>query len=541
MKSNLTKFGEVIIFATLESFGLAKKFLFVFVPAVIAVLFALNFYEGELDGLVFFEVGSFVVFAICALGILSSVRATKFTKETFKCTRIGGAPDLVDSSELSKIVKTSGSSSGFDICGVDLPKQALANGFLIVGSQSSGKSIVLRDLISQVNHKKRSIAESSSKIRMVINDPSGELWQSHADPAKDIFWNPALLGGVNWSIFADLSNGIDPQSCASSLMPKREIKDGSCSSFDDAAREIFAGVLLRLAQAGAKNTNQIARAFLDLSEDEMAAMTTGVAASMSVSADAKQMRARVLASIGVHLSGMAVMADGQWSCRDWLEGEGDLYLVGNERQFSGVKRMFLNALIEMIAKRRERVPDIRYLFILDDYPLLGDIGLDRHLAEKRKHGIGFVLSMQSEAQAELMMGKTKVQTILGTLGTMFVLNQSAPAAQKAAEDRFGKQLQLLEHQRSVFGQRRAITVSSKEQESPLVMASEFGNLGIAQGYLQLGFGFPAARIDFSHWGKNGKVDALTKVVNELPQKDPRFLIQKGSLADADWAIRCLGE
>lgn len=382
-----------------------------------------------------------------------------------------------------------------------------------------------------------------SKIRMVINDPSGEFWQSHADPSKDIFWNPALLGTVDWSIFSDLAYEYDPKSYAYALIPKREAKGGNGDFFDDAAREVFAGVLLRLAQAGAKNTNQIARAFLDLSEDEMASMTAGLTASMSVSADAKQMRAGVLASIGVHLDGMAMMANGQWSCRDWLEGEGDLYVVGNERQFGGVKRMFLNSLIEMIAERRERVPDIRYLFVLDEYPLLGDIDVDRHLAEKRKFGIGFVLGMQSEAQAESMMGKPRAQTMFNVLGTMLVLNQSTETAQKAAEARFGKQLQLVvgeSHQLAVSDQRDAITVNTQQQERPLVMAADFGILGTAQGYLKLVGNFPAARIDFSGWGKSGKVDALTKVVNELPQKDPRFLIQKGAMAEADWAHGILG-
>jgi type IV secretory pathway TraG/TraD family ATPase VirD4 len=382
-----------------------------------------------------------------------------------------------------------------------------------------------------------------SKIRMVINDPSGEFWQSHADPSKDIFWNPALLGTVDWSIFSDLAYEYDPKSYAYALIPKRESKGGNGDFFDDAAREVFAGVLLRLAQAGATNTNQIARAFLDLSEEEMAAMTAGLTASMSVSADAKQMRAGVLASIGVHLDGMAMMAPGQWSCRDWLEGEGDLYLVGNERQFGGVKRMFLNSLIEMIAERRERVSDIRYLFVLDEYPLLGDIDVDRHLAEKRKFGIGFVLGMQSEAQAESMMGKPRAQTMFNVLGTMLVLNQSTETAQKAAEARFGKQLQLVvgeSHQLAVSDQRDAITVNTQQQERPLVMAADFGILGTAQGYLKLVGNFPAARIDFSHWGKTGKVDALTKVVNELPEKDPRFLIQKGAMAEAEWAHGILG-
>ena len=133
--------------------------------------------------------------------------------------------------------------------------------------------------------------------------------------------------------------------------------------------------------------------------------------------------------------------------------------------------------------------------------------------------------------------------MFNVLGTMLVLNQSTETAQKAAEARFGKQLQLVvgeSHQLAVSDQRDAITVNTQQQERPLVMAADFGILGTAQGYLKLVGNFPAARIDFSGWGKSGKVDALTKVVNELPQKDPRFLIQKGAMAEAEWAHGILG-
>jgi len=67
-----------------------------------------------------------------------------------KNKRLSGALDLVTGPELSKIVEKSGTASPFEICEVVLPKQTLVKGVVFCGSQGSGKSTALHDLIAQV-------------------------------------------------------------------------------------------------------------------------------------------------------------------------------------------------------------------------------------------------------------------------------------------------------------------------------------------------------------------------------------------------------
>lgn len=95
--------------------------------------------------------------ALCAgLGLGAGVSIFAFKKllksgeAMGKNKRLAGALDLVTGPELSEIVKKSGTASSFEICEVALPKQTLVKGVVFAGSQGSGKSTALHDLIRQV-------------------------------------------------------------------------------------------------------------------------------------------------------------------------------------------------------------------------------------------------------------------------------------------------------------------------------------------------------------------------------------------------------
>jgi hypothetical protein len=78
-----------------------------------------------------------------------------------KNKRLAGALDLVSGAELSEIVKSSGTGSAFEICEVTLPKQTLVKGVVFAGSQGSGKSTALHDLIRQVKTYNQKIGENA--------------------------------------------------------------------------------------------------------------------------------------------------------------------------------------------------------------------------------------------------------------------------------------------------------------------------------------------------------------------------------------------
>jgi hypothetical protein len=106
-----------------------------------------------------------VVFIAVGAGVTVSTfafkRLLKTGQDMGKNKRLSGALDLVSGAELSEIVKNSGTGSAFEICEVTLPKQTLVKGVVFAGSQGSGKSTALHDLISQVKTHNRKVGENA--------------------------------------------------------------------------------------------------------------------------------------------------------------------------------------------------------------------------------------------------------------------------------------------------------------------------------------------------------------------------------------------
>lgn len=463
-----------------------------------------------------------------------------FGREETKNVRIDGVYDLVDDKTLSKMVRESETgASGWTLAGVDLPKKSMVMGVSVVGAQGSGKSLALHDLIVQAERQ---------DVRLFVNDPSGEFWMAHGKPENgDVYFNPALAGGVNWSIFSELEYQYDSEILAFAFLPKRESK-GNGDFFDDAARSLFSALVRRLAEGGAVNTNEIASAFFETTEDELAALVSGTAAADAVSQDAKGMRAGVMASAAIHMSGIQMMAPGNWSLREFLrQPKGNIYFVGDEAKFRAVKRLMFSTAMEMIKAKGEIVPDIKYLFILDEYPVLGDIDVEKHLAEKRKFGVGVIVGMQAETQLETVMGKDRAATTLSVLNTNLQLRIPDPAAQKKAEERFGKQeIRMVgENQTLAVAETKdSLGVTKNVQEKALIPAANFGLLELAQGYIKVLGNLPAAKVDYRWWfaegssssGTDTRANEVNRQVRPYPDKDERFrlVVAQDGL---DWRTR----
>lgn len=494
----------------------------------------------EPDPLMFFGALLFgfapVIFLIC------STFAFRFFvaggQEEVANKRIDGVKNLLNGKQLSEKVKESEAGDcGWTLADVALPHKSMVMGLAVSGAQGTGKSLVLHDMIWQAEKK---------DVRLFVNDPSGEFWMAHGKPENgDVFFNPALMGGVCWSIFKELVYEYDSDVLAYAFLPKRESK-GNGDFFDDAARSLFSAILRRLAELGAENSSEIARAFFDLEEDELAALVAGTAAADAVSSDAKGMRAGVMASAAIHMSGIAMMAPGSWNFRDFLDQpKGNIYFVGDEAKFRAVKRLMFATAFEIIKDRDVKHRDVKYLFVLDEYPILGDIDIDRHLAEKRKFGVGVFLGMQAETQLVTLMGEPRADTTMGVIGTTLQLRTPDAKAQKRAEAKFGAQnlRMVAESQTLAIAEAKdSLGINKTQQEKALIMAAKFGMLEDLTGYLSVIGGFPSAKVSYRHWfksatGRNGtssRLDEISTPCQSMPEKDPRFLLKRLEVGGRNW-------
>lgn len=454
--------------------------------------------------------------------------------------RLRGAESLVSPRELDKQVRKA-HGGDYRLIDVAIPRAAPMMGILAAGAQGSGKSLAIHDMMNQVFRKKR---------KCVIYDQSGEFFAAYFRPGKDHFFNPACVGSVPWSIFSELRYTYDADSLAQAFLPQKGgVSTGPGAFFEDAARALFSVILLRLTQRGARNTSDIAKAFLEMPEEEMSFLVSHSVASSAVGGDSKGQRQGVISSIAIYLNGIASVKNGAWSLRDFIEGPEDsrFFILGTEdtrAMFAPLYRLLLRVAFDVIAAKQEIVRNDRYWFFLDEVHTLGDIKLDDVLATHRKFGVCVVSGVQSESQFFSSMGKDRGETVMNCFNTVLALRANEPSMQ----ERMAKRLGRMEMDTVSRNQALAVTewrdgagLNKSENEKWLVMPSEIGSLADCEGFLKLPGRLPAARVNYANWlprTKWGRARATGfNPIQGLPPRDPEFLIHRAEHESALASVR----
>jgi hypothetical protein len=454
--------------------------------------------------------------------------------------RIRGAKTLVSPNELNRLTRQEGAGP-YKIINVNLPRAAPMGGILAQGAQRTGKSLAIHDLMRQVFAKNR---------KCIIYDQNGEFFKAYYRPGKDFFFNPACIGSVPWSIFAELVNTYDANTLAQAFLPpKAGVVSGPGAFFEDAARALFSVILLRLCQRGARNTNNIAKAILEMPDEEMALLIKNSVASSAVGGDSKSQRQGVMSSISIYLDGIAAVKDGDWSVRDFLNSDDDarFFILGTDdtkAMFAPLYRLLLTVAFDSIAAKQEIVHEDKYWFFLDEVHTLGDIKLDSHLAEKGKFGVCVVTGIQAETQFITSVGKDRMTTIMNCFNTVLMLRANEPDMQDRAARRLGKvEMDTVSRNQAlaVTEWRDAAGLNKSESEKWSVMPSQIGDLATCMGYLKLVGEYPVCKVDYRNWlprrpGARSRID-LFKGVQELPRRDTKFLIHRAMNDDALASVR----
>jgi hypothetical protein len=455
-----------------------------------------------------------------------------------KDKRIRGAFDLVPLQELSALVRGEGGGR-YTLAGVALPKDAPQRGIQTLGAQGSGKSVALHDLMRQVFRAKGRKA--------IIYDQSGEFFRAYFRPGKDYFFNPALIGSVPWSIFEEIKYTYDADTMARAFLPpKAGVVSGGMAFFEDAARALFSVILARLKARGACDTRDIAKAFLEMPADEMEHLIAKSVASSAVGGDSAGQRQGVISSIAIYLNGIAAVAPGSWSVRQFITEPGDarLFILGTSdtrTMFAPLYRLMLTALNDSIEAKGEIVHEDRYWEFLDEAATLGDIRLDEVVATKRKYGVVVVTGIQSDTQFVQSMGTERAATVANCFNTNLVLACNEPGLQERSAKLLGKQeLDTVSRNQALANNesRDGAALNRSDSEKWLVMPSQLGTLDTCTGFIKVAGAFPVAGVDYrswlrkSFWGGHAPVDLGAPVV-PIPERDPRFMVTINSQGSTD--------
>ncbi|ENG0264458.1 type IV secretion system DNA-binding domain-containing protein [Burkholderia multivorans] len=458
--------------------------------------------------------------------------------------RVDGALDVVSAEELTKAVRRE-EPGPYTVLDVALPRSAPMQGIMFVGAQGTGKSLGIHDLMGQVFARGR---------KSVIYDHAGEYFRAYYRPGKDLFFNPALLGSVPWSMFMEMENTYDSDTLAHAFLPpKAGVVHGASAFFEDAARVLFSVMALRLRQRGAVYTRLISEAILSMPEDELELLIKNSVASSAVGGDSKGQRQGVISSIAIYLNGIAAVQDGTWTLREFYEKDDDtrLFLIGTEdtyAMFAPLFRLLITMAFQTIAARREIRHEDRYWFFLDETHVLGDIKLDARQAELRKYGVCVAAGIQADKQFNTSMGADRAETLMNCFNTTVTLRLNEPNMQERMARRLGKSETAVVR----AGQAIAVTdwrdggqLSQDEREKWVVMPSKIGLLKNCMAYVQVAGDFPPALVNYRHWLPRWyRPWPRTLRFRERqpdPPRDPRFKISAADGQDAIESVRAEAE
>jgi hypothetical protein len=446
--------------------------------------------------------------------------------------RTGGANYIVTVNVLNKMIRRKGAGS-YKLVNVTLPKKSPTMGILALGSQGTGKSVVIHDLMMQAFKKKR---------KCFIYDQSGEFFRAHYRPGKDFFFNPALVGSVPWSLLTELVYSYDADTMGRSFLPPKNEGTGGPNS-------LFSVILLRLRQRGAKYTSDIATAFLEMPDDEMDFLISKSVASSAVGGDSKAQRQGVISSISIFLNGIAAVQKGTWSIKDFLDSPDDarLFILGTEdtrAMFAPLFRLMLAVAFSAIESKQEIVHEDKYWFFLDEVHQLGDIRLDEKLATLRKFGVCILSGVQSDQQFMAALGHERGEVVMNCFNTVLMLRANDDKLQERIARRLGKVDETVvnrNQQLAVTEWRDGGGLNQVDREKFIVLPSDIGNLDECVGYLKIVGSFPAAKIDYRHWlpkspGRPAYIDRW-KEINEMPLRDQDFVINVVETGDVFKSVR----
>ena len=336
---------------------------------------------------------------------------------------------LIDEKELVRQMKKNDEKVDFQIGEVSMPVQAECKHSLTAGRIGTGKTTAMLKVMS------RSMARGD---KGVIYDYKGDFVQHFYNKERgDVIFNPLDIRCCPWSVLNEVETRMDVDNIAASIIP--DAKAGKDVFFNNAARDIFAGMLFYLKKQG-KTSNRdvwnmisspkvvVAEAFKNTPGCERARTYYDDADSKSYPDVFNTMMQFVKV-----FEYMAAI-DGDFSLRKWLEeGKGWIF-VSNRETEKETLRPILSLMIDLLSRRTlDLSNDLnrRIMFFLDEFATLQKLtSIVSLLTGARSRGASVWIGIQDAGAITNIYGEHTRQTIINALTTKVLFGVSEPDTAK---------------------------------------------------------------------------------------------------------------
>lgn len=408
-------------------------------------------------------------------------------------------PILVEPREFTKQV--SGDGVGFAVEGqktlLRVPRTAENTHFLIVGDTGTGKSTLIRSVLSQVAERDQSA---------IVYDPACEFVRQFYSPDRgDIVLNPLDARCPYWNPSAELQRKAEAKALAVSLF---QPGGNTIKFFVESPQKIFAHLLSYLPTPTdlvywMSHPEEIDRRVKDT---ELAAL---------IDPKAPQQRTGVLGSLNMVADSFRLLpteAEGQgvWTATEWADKRHGWIFITSRPALREALRPLISLWLDVLVLRllTEPHPAQRPAwFVIDELASLQRLPqLHTAITENRKANSPVILGFQGRSQLEARYGED-AEAMLSQPATKIFLKTSEPRAARWVSEAIGEiEIEKL-RETHYEGQRAGKNFALDRQTEPLVLPSEIS--GLDQLHAVLKFGNRVTRFAFPYI--------------DLPKKHPGFV------------------
>lgn len=360
--------------------------------------------------------------------------------------------------------------------GVRLPVSAEPKHAFIVGRPGVGKTVFLSQVLERLKERGE---------RGIVYDFKGDYVSRFYNPATDILFNPLDRRCLGWSVFNEVTTAMDIDAIAHSLIPPAYMAD---PFWNDAARDVFSGILHYLYQAGTKTNADIWKAVTapGVQITERMNQTAGGQRGYRYIEDAGSKQAISVFSVMMQFTKsfeFMAKADGSFSIVDWLQSGKGWVFVTNYADIQDTLKPILSLFIDLMGRKLLSMKDDyhrRVFFLLDELGTLQRLStIVRLLTLSRSKGGSCWLGIQDIGQLDKLYSEQLRQAIINACGNSTVFSVSDPTTADFLSRKIGEtEFWELEESYSdgVANTKDGYTQTKRRKTERLVLPSDIMNL-----------------------------------------------------------------
>jgi GTPase SAR1 family protein len=401
------------------------------------------------------------------------------------------------------------------ICGIPIPKKMEYTHTLILGTTGVGKSVLLNQIIDQINQRKQN---SNTQEKMVLYDPKGEFVAKHYDPTQDLIFYPFDQRSLKWSFMNEIWQPTDIDILATSLYEPPKSEQNS-EYWYNAARDVFSMGIYYLYQLGKfeqrKITNREIVEFFNMDLQRMKICFSDIPKTEQgglkhISKEDAQASHNIISILQERISFFKYLADmdGDFSFRRYIhdhESKQNLFLLNIDFYAERFKPL-ITFVIDTMCREILSLEDVLNPYertthvIIDELRSLGKMSsLFKYQTMARSRGGTFWVANQDLGSVETIYGKSDKSTFFNNFNITVCFRMNDPDQAEMISNSFGeseimKKYEGMQFSPDSMGDRRSLNTQEKKER--VVLPVELGLLRIMHAFLNIrGYGLTKLKIE----------------------------------------------